>query len=111
VRLYANENFPLPAVAELRALGHDVRTMAETGHTGRGVPDEEVLSFATQDRRAVLTLNRRDFIRLAERVSHGGIVACTEDRDGSALARRIHAALAGIEDLSGRVVRIYRPPL
>ena len=30
-RLYANENFPLPVVEELRHLGHDVLTMQEAG--------------------------------------------------------------------------------
>jgi len=31
-RFYANENFPLPVVEELRRLGHDVLTIQETGH-------------------------------------------------------------------------------
>ena len=34
-RLYANENFPLQAVEELRQLGHDVLTTQETGSIGR----------------------------------------------------------------------------
>ncbi len=29
-RLYANENFPLPVVEELRRLGHDAVTVAKT---------------------------------------------------------------------------------
>jgi hypothetical protein len=45
-RLYANENFPLPVVAELRRLGHDVATMRETGNANRATPDAEVLEFA-----------------------------------------------------------------
>jgi hypothetical protein len=38
-RLYANENFPFPAVVELRRLGHDVLTVSETGKAGQAVPD------------------------------------------------------------------------
>ncbi|NVM30155.1 MAG: DUF5615 family PIN-like protein [Candidatus Helarchaeota archaeon] len=34
-RLYANENFPLPVVEELRKLGHNVLTIQETGKAGR----------------------------------------------------------------------------
>ena len=34
-RLYANENFPLPTVEELRRLGHDVLTVRETGQAGK----------------------------------------------------------------------------
>jgi len=45
-RLYANENFPLPAVEELRRLGHDVLTSYESGRAGQAVPDEDVLAFA-----------------------------------------------------------------
>jgi hypothetical protein len=30
-RLYSNENFPLPVVEKLRALGHDVLTVQEAG--------------------------------------------------------------------------------
>ena len=35
-RLYANENFPLPVVGELRRLGHDVLTI----HVKRQQPDD-----------------------------------------------------------------------
>lgn len=31
---YADEHFPAQAVDELRALGHDVRTVQEDGHAG-----------------------------------------------------------------------------
>jgi predicted nuclease of predicted toxin-antitoxin system len=80
-RLYANENFPLPVVQALRQAGHDVITVAETGKAERSWPDEEVLEFATQDNRAVLTLNRKHFLRLhRERPDHAGIILCTFDR-------------------------------
>jgi len=64
-RLYANENFPLPAVLELRRLGHDVLTVGETGKPGQSMSDEAVLAFATGDARSVVTLNRKHFIRLS----------------------------------------------
>jgi hypothetical protein len=41
-RLYANENFPLPVVEKLRAAGHDVVTVAETGKAEQAWPDEDV---------------------------------------------------------------------
>ena len=73
MRFYSNENFPLPAVEKLRQLGHDVLTVAESGHAGQAWADEEVLRFATKDRRAVLTMNRRHFIRLHDaRLSTAG---------------------------------------
>ena len=61
---YSNENFPLPVVEELRKLGHDVLTTEEAGKSDLAIPDEEVLSFSTSRNRAVLTFNRKHFIRL-----------------------------------------------
>ena len=109
-RLYANENFPLPVVAELRRLGHDVLTVRETGRVNRAVPDREILEFARAERRAVLTVNRKHFITLhALRPDHAGIVVCTVDPDFAGQAQRFHASLALHADLSGRLVRVNRP--
>jgi len=57
-RLYANENFPLPVVEQLRRLGHDALTIQEAGKADQSLPDEAVLEFARADGRAILTLNR-----------------------------------------------------
>ena len=65
-RLYANENFPLPVVEALRRLGHDVLTIEDSGKGGQRLPDEEVLDYAIGETRALLTLNRKHFIRLHE---------------------------------------------
>jgi predicted nuclease of predicted toxin-antitoxin system len=62
--LYANENFPQRVVHALRERGHDVLTTAEAGEAGRAETDEDVLAYAGHHDRAVLTLDRRDFIRL-----------------------------------------------
>ena len=109
-RFYANENFPLPVVDELRRLGHDVLTTDEAGNAGRGVPDEDVLALAHNDRRILLTFNRRHFVRLHERgADHSGIVACTFDPAFSALAHRIHDVLEPLGDCAGRLIRVNRP--
>lgn len=109
-RFYANENLPEPVTAELRRLGHDVLTMRESGHAGRGVPDREVLVFAVSHDRAVITLNRRHFVRLhADHPAHAGIVVCSFDPDFGALARRIHELVTGVSTLTGRLLRANRP--
>jgi hypothetical protein len=109
-RLYANENFPLPVVTELRRLGHDVLTVHETGKAGQRLPDEEVLTLATADSRSVLTINRRHFIRLhSDKPSHQGIIVCTFDPGFSGQAARIHAALVATPQLAGQLIRINRP--
>ncbi len=111
-RLYANENFPYPVVDELRRLGHDVLTMPEAGQAGRALPDTDVLEFANENGRALLTLNRRHFVRLHEtHPRHAGIVVCTFDPDFAGQARRIHAAITSTPDLAGKLIRVSRPVL
>jgi hypothetical protein len=109
VRLYSNENFPLPVVEALRGKGHDVLTTGDAGKSNTGIPDEEVLRFAIAERRAVLTHNRQDFIRLHRlHPGHEGIIVCTENADFPALAEKIHAQLQQLESLKGRLVRVNR---
>jgi hypothetical protein len=73
-------------------------------------PDSEVLKDATEVGRAVLTLNRRDFIRLhGENPNHAGVIACTQNLDFVDLAMRIDAAIHAETTLAGRVLRVYRP--
>lgn len=85
--IYSNEKFPLPVVQGLRELGHDVLAIAKTGQSGYAVPDAEVLAYASGLNRAVVTLNRKDFIRLSIASSyHAGIMLCTFDRNFPAKA-------------------------
>jgi hypothetical protein len=109
-RLYSNENFPLPVVEELRRLGHDVFTIQEHGRAGEAVPDEDVLRFSAAEDRALLTLNRRDFIRLHNQQSlHAGIIVCTVDPDFAGQAHRIHYQIEATSDLHGQLIRVNRP--
>ncbi len=109
-RLYADENFPLPVVDELRRLGHDVLTIHEDGKSNQRFPDHAVLSAATKLERAILTTNRRHFIQLhLASARHAGIVACTYDPDFKRQAARIDAALSLSAPLVGQLIRVNRP--
>lgn len=109
-RLYADENFPLPVVEELRRLGHDVLTIQETGLAGQAMPDEAVLAFACAAQRAVLTLNRKHFVPLhMEQPAHAGIIVCTFDPDFIGQAARIHGAIGSGISLAGQLIRVNRP--
>lgn len=108
--LYANENFPLGVVQALRLRGYDVLTTADAGEAGRAVADAAVLAYATRHDRVVLTLNRRDFIRLHQQnPTHAGIVVCTQDPDIDGQAERIASALANASALMGCLTRVTRP--
>ena len=109
-RLFADENFPRQAVTALRALGHDIQTATEAGLANRQVSDADVLVYASREQRAVLTLNRRDFIALHNAsADHAGIVVCTQDPDTVRQARQIDEALRSISVMHGLLIRINRP--
>ncbi|MBC7855346.1 MAG: DUF5615 family PIN-like protein [Pirellulaceae bacterium] len=110
-RLYADEDFPHPAVMELRRLGHDVRTVQEAGRAGQGIDDPEVLTDAINEKRAVLTHNHPDFRRLHRQGQpHEGIISCTQDpQDHLALAQRIHDAITAAPNLANQFIRVTRP--
>lgn len=109
--LYADENFSRPVADLLRGLGHDVLTAKEAGNANQGIPDEEVLAFADRNGRAVLTFNRPDFIRLHRlQPNHNGIIVCSEDFDRERLASRINEAIATVETLRCKLIRVNRPP-
>jgi Domain of unknown function (DUF5615) len=94
-----------------RKLDHDVLTSHDAGNANRSVPDEEVLVFAASQKRILLTLNRKHFIRIHNQGSftHCGIVVCTFDPDFIGQARRIHQIAVEAGDVSGLLLRINRP--
>lgn len=100
----------MPVVEELRRLGHNVLTIQETGKANQAVPDEAVLAFAAEQGRAVLTINRKHFIRL-HRVypDHAGVIVCTYDPDFVGQAERLHEAIEAEVQLSGQLIRVNRP--
>jgi hypothetical protein len=109
-KFYTNENFPLPAVQALRILGHDVLTSLDAGRANQSLPDEDVLDFAHQQDRILLTLNRKHFIKLhLANFEHSGIIACTFDPDYQGLASRISEATQQNESMIGKLVRVNRP--
>ena len=108
--LYADENFDYPVVECLRKLGHDVLTAQQAGQANQNIPDKDVLAYAIDLGRAVVTHNRRHFIKLHHQTSsHAGIVVCTRDDDSDALAHRIHQALSKNPDLTNKLLRINLP--
>lgn len=79
IELYLDEDVSVLVAELLRARGFGVQTTQEAGQTGTA--DDEQLSYAVSQRRALLTHNRDDFVRLAQgyfadgRSHHGIIIA------------------------------------
>jgi predicted nuclease of predicted toxin-antitoxin system len=109
--LYADENFPLRVVEELRRLGIDVLTAFEDGRANQSITDQDILARATELGRAIVTLDRRDFKRLHTYApDHSGIIICTEDPDRIYQAQTIAQSIADAVELHGKLIRVYRRP-
>jgi predicted nuclease of predicted toxin-antitoxin system len=110
-KLYVNENFPLPVVQFLREFGYDVLTSLDAGNANQRIPDNDVLAFAIAQNRILLTINRRDFIKLHRiNSTHFGIIACTENADFQQFATLIHAEIIkNKEQVENQLLRVYKP--
>jgi hypothetical protein len=108
-RLFADENFPFPVVEAPRRIGHDVVTVADAGSAGQALTDRSILALATADQRAVVTLNRRHFVRLhAAEPNHAGIIVCSFDPAFDGQATRIDEEIAKRTSTTGQLIRVNR---
>ena len=85
MKLLLDEQLSATISEQLRTRGHDVVSAAEAGLAG--VADEQVLSAAVRDRRAVVTNNIKDFrpmhaAYLKMDTKHCGIVFVPTDKYG-----------------------------
>jgi predicted nuclease of predicted toxin-antitoxin system len=111
IKFYTDEGFPRPTTLAFRDLGYDILTCQEAGKANQNISDEDVVAFATEQNRVVLTVNCRDFIKIHRQSNHHtGIIACTEDLKFEALALRIHEAVSNHEgEFTNQLLRIYKP--
>lgn len=89
-------------------MGHNILTVQEAGKDNPKNPHEEVLAFAVSEKRAVLTLNRRYFIRLYSLQSDpAGIIVCKPDHDLARMGTNIHEAISSLATLTNELIRVY----
>ncbi|MBI1935337.1 DUF5615 family PIN-like protein [Candidatus Woesearchaeota archaeon] len=87
MKFLADENIDLPAVKALKRLGVDIVSIHDVGM--RGHEDEEILDFAKENERAIITQDT-DFLRLhAKNFENAGIVFLTKPLDVSELIKEI----------------------
>jgi len=105
-----DENFDLPVVKGLRALGYDILTMNDLDLVNQSIPDDKVLEIATELERVLITFNRRDFIRLHRQDdNHAGIIVCTQNRDIEVLISQIELILRSETSFKKKLFRVYKP--
>lgn len=109
IDLYSNENFPIEMVNHLRELGYDVLTSYEAGQANQGIPDDAVLAYATQQNRAIITLNREDFIQLHRSgKTHCGMIICKDDRDYKSQIKFLNQTIGSLDFLTNRLIRVKK---
>ena len=91
IELYLDEDVSVLVAELLRARGFSVQTTQEAGQTGAA--DDEQLTYAVSQRRALLTHNRDDFARLAleyfaDGRSHYGVIVAVR-RPPNEIVRRL----------------------
>ena len=93
-------------VEHLRSLDCDVLTSYDAGQANQGIPDDEVLRFATEQNRAVISFNRDDFVALHRGGEHhAGIIVCKDDRDYLGQVTILHAYPQDVDSLFDRLIR------
>lgn len=71
MRLLLDEHFSRHIAEQLRTRGHDAVAVGERADLA-GLPDDELLAAAQQERRAIVTENWADFARLLDRAAADG---------------------------------------
>ena len=106
---YSNENLVLEMVNILRSLGYKVITSYDAGQANQGIPDDQVLNYATQNGLILITFNRDDFIKLHQSgLQHAGIIICKTDRDYQGQVKTLHEYLQNETILTNRLIRIKK---
>jgi len=96
VRLLFDHDVPDDMAFSLVALGHEVIKLRELTNPAETL-DEDVLRLASEHDCVLITCNRDDFLDLAQRLSHVGLIVLIRRRS------RAHerAALIGLLDKAG----------
>jgi hypothetical protein len=99
-RFYLDEDVPPAAAKIARAMRLDVVAAVEVGPLPK--PDPVHIALAAADRRAVVTYNRKDFLKytkdcLAAGKPHAGVLVVVRalPRDGAAVAHALERWCAG----------------
>jgi predicted nuclease of predicted toxin-antitoxin system len=110
LKFYSNENFPIAMVDLLRSHGYDVLTSYEAGQANQKIPDDEVLMYAINAGRVVITENRQNFINLHSTASnHAGIIICKADRDYAGKVQVLHDFFTqDTQPMENRLLRVMK---
>ncbi len=103
IKLLADEHIPKDVINRLKIWDIDIKSVKETGLMGS--PDMEILDYAKEDGRIVLTADQKDFPRLAKSIDHPGVIVITKRMSIKELLRETMKVLdtMGPEDIEDTV--------
>lgn len=105
--LFADEDVYKRLVDDLRNNGADVLTIKDEGLDNTGMEDGAVLELAKVYDRALITFNRKDFIRLHKSgIEHAGIIICKRNTPHQSIVKKIVALVSEEDEFYGRLFRI-----
>jgi len=83
IRLLLDEDVHPQAAPALRRRGFDVVSVHEIGRAGRRISDDDQLTFAVEQDRAIFSFNEEDFVKLylawlSAQKRHCGIIVCKQ---------------------------------
>jgi hypothetical protein len=98
IRLFTDEMVNPRLAGALTRLGYDVESCQWAGRANQRIPDEQQLTYATRQGRAILTFNVGDFERLDRRwkargLAHAGIIISPQIIKLAELTRRVQLHL------------------
>lgn len=112
-RFLADTNVPVKIIHSLRGLGYNTVTMQNVENTSQPenpMDDDQVLDYATQHKRTVVTLNKKHFKKLREdNVTHYGIIICRTDDEEHKRAKEIDAIAKANKSLQQQLFVV--PPM
>lgn len=103
IKLLADEHIPKDVINRLKIWEIDIKSLNEIGLMGS--TDKEILHYAKEEGRVVLTADQKDFPRLAKGVDHPGMIVITKRMSIKKLLRETMKVLdtLGSEDIKNTV--------
>jgi hypothetical protein len=98
IRLFMDEMINPRLAISLIRVGYDVESCQRAGRANQGISDQDQLTYAMSQGRAILTFNGTDYEQLDRRWkirgwSHGGIIVSPQILDLAELVRRVQLHL------------------
>ena len=115
VKLYSDEDVDPALAVRRRQDGYDVLSTYEAGRANQRIPDEDQLTYAVQQGRAILTFNVRDFPKLDKKWKatgkrHYGIVVSPRINNLGELIRRVKWHPDTVSSARQENVLLWLPP-